>query len=497
MPSGSRTGRRTTPPSSGSALPSTTHSISESTAPGRTSNTSPTRSAASSKPPGGSRSTTRSRARRHRHLHGRRSRRRGRPGRARRLERQHVDLTARVRAVGRLRPAVATARTCLRALLQHHRRDRPIPRRPPNAVRMSTPRQIAARAIAAAMRFVLRRSRVGLLVSPRPAALLTVTSSPARNGAGNRAEHAPHDVVVITDERYDAHPDALLDVYVPGPACERRPSAHRPVDPRWRLRRWIQGRTGRYMRMIADAGFTVVAVRYSLAPEERHPTPLRQVMATLAHVQADPDRLHVDATRFVLAGDSAGAHITAQLATIVTDPATRDRCHGDDRARAARCRCSAASTTCHGSTKRRRSRTCSKVCCGRTRATATHVTIIGSSLRRRSSTAPRTRSLRRSSPSETSIRSLPVRRAAPDPRRAAWIRTPFYPRITNRHSDTSTSSTSTSTRPATLTRSSPSCSTTHRHRDPRSRSPMRSAPKWDWGSGTFAGVVRSEIVPPS
>ena len=174
------------------------------------------------------------------------------------------------------------------------------------------------------MRFVLRVGlRASLLVSPRPAALL-IRHQFARTGkalATALQARAPHDVVVITDERYDAHPDALLDVYVPGPAS--RAGALLPTVLWTHGGAFVGGSKDElagYMRMIADGGFTVVAVRYSLAPEERYPSPLRQVMAALAHVQADPDRLHVDATRFVLAGDSAGAHITAQVATIVTDP---------------------------------------------------------------------------------------------------------------------------------------------------------------------------------
>jgi acetyl esterase len=72
--------------------------------------------------------------------------------------------------------------------------------------------------------------------------------------------------------------------------------------------------------LIAAAGFTVAGVNYTLAPAARYPTPARQVMAALEHLQANADRLHVDPKQFVLAGDSAGAHITAQVAAIVTTP---------------------------------------------------------------------------------------------------------------------------------------------------------------------------------
>jgi acetyl esterase/lipase len=44
-------------------------------------------------------------------------------------------------------------------------------------------------------------------------------------------------------------------------------------------------------------------------------------MHALAYLQANAERLQIDPTRIVLAGDSAGAHISAQLATLITSPA--------------------------------------------------------------------------------------------------------------------------------------------------------------------------------
>jgi acetyl esterase len=90
---------------------------------------------------------------------------------------------------------------------------------------------------------------------------------------------------------------------------------------------WVagsKGELGDYLRMIAAAGFTVVAVEYALAPAARYPTPARQVMAALRHLLANADRLHVDPTKIMLAGDSAGAHITAQVAAIATNPGYSD-----------------------------------------------------------------------------------------------------------------------------------------------------------------------------
>ena len=77
---------------------------------------------------------------------------------------------------------------------------------------------------------------------------------------------------------------------------------------------------GDYLRMIAASGLTVVGVEYAVAPGARYPTPVRQVMAALSHLHENADRLHIDPDQIMLAGDSAGAHITAQVADIVTNP---------------------------------------------------------------------------------------------------------------------------------------------------------------------------------
>jgi acetyl esterase/lipase len=134
-------------------------------------------------------------------------------------------------------------------------------------------------------------------------------------------KRAPTDVVAIIDERYDSHRDALLDVYVPAMAA--RHGRQLPTIVWTHGGAWVGGskeEIGGYLRLLADAGFTVVGVRYSLAPEERYPMPLRQLFAALHHLQTHADRLHVDPHRFLLAGDSAGAQISAQLAAAVTNP---------------------------------------------------------------------------------------------------------------------------------------------------------------------------------
>ena len=162
--------------------------------------------------------------------------------------------------------------------------------------------------------------RVSLLFSPRPAALLVrrIFAAGGRRTAAVLARHAPEGVTSIVDERYGEEADMLLDLYRPGSAVEPLP-----------LVVWIHGggfvggskeELADYLRLLASNGFAVAAPRYSLAPEHRYPTPPRQVMQALAHLRANAERLRIDPDRIALGGDSAGAHIAAQLGALVTTP---------------------------------------------------------------------------------------------------------------------------------------------------------------------------------
>ena len=162
--------------------------------------------------------------------------------------------------------------------------------------------------------------RASLLISPWPAALL-IRRIFAANGVKLAAaldRHAPADVLGLIDERYGADPDMLLDVFRPASATEPLP-----------LVVWVHGggfvggtkeELAGYFKLLASNGFAVVAPRYSLAPGQRYPVPLRQLMQALQYLQANAGRLLIDPDRIALAGDSAGAHIAAQAGALVTTP---------------------------------------------------------------------------------------------------------------------------------------------------------------------------------
>ena len=165
--------------------------------------------------------------------------------------------------------------------------------------------------------------RATLAFSPWPAALLLryTFKKGAEERAARQMNDAPADIVAFLDERYDPGPGSLLDVYVPGGVV--RANACLPVVV------WVHGgafvggskeELGGYLRMLAGRGLCVVGVRYTLAPEAKYPTPVRQVMAALHHIQGHSARLHINPALVVMAGDSAGAQIAAQVAGLVTNP---------------------------------------------------------------------------------------------------------------------------------------------------------------------------------
>lgn len=86
---------------------------------------------------------------------------------------------------------------------------------------------------------------------------------------------------------------------------------------------WVSGDkvdVAPYLRILAAEGYTTIGLNYTRAPEAIYPTAVRQLNTALAHLIAHADELHIDPTRIVLAGDSAGAQLASQLAVMTTNP---------------------------------------------------------------------------------------------------------------------------------------------------------------------------------
>jgi acetyl esterase/lipase len=60
-------------------------------------------------------------------------------------------------------------------------------------------------------------------------------------------------------------------------------------------------------------GFTIASVSYRLSPVARFPAQIHDIKAAIRHLRANAQELRIDATKIVIAGESAGAH----LATLV------------------------------------------------------------------------------------------------------------------------------------------------------------------------------------
>jgi len=86
---------------------------------------------------------------------------------------------------------------------------------------------------------------------------------------------------------------------------------------------WISGDkvdVAPYLRILAAEGYTTVGLNYTVAPEAVYPSAVRQLNGALAHLVAHADELHIDTSRIVLAGDSAGAQLASQVAAMATNP---------------------------------------------------------------------------------------------------------------------------------------------------------------------------------
>jgi acetyl esterase len=130
-------------------------------------------------------------------------------------------------------------------------------------------------------------------------------------------------ITTITDQSYIPNDsDAKLDVYFP--------ESIKDTDKRLPTIIWTHGGAwlsgdktdnGPYFKLLAAAGYTIIAPNYSLAPNHTYPTPVHQLNNAYKYIQSNADRFHVDTNKFLLAGDSAGSQLSSQMAAIITNPA--------------------------------------------------------------------------------------------------------------------------------------------------------------------------------
>lgn len=162
---------------------------------------------------------------------------------------------------------------------------------------------------------------VAFQVSPWPNALLIRYAFDKNDKKVSDAlqKYVPGDVVQVENRQYRANDkDAYLDVFYP-----KGTTAPRPTVVWVHGGAWVAGSKDaidNYMKIFASHGFTTVSVNYSIAPEKQYPVPIAQLNDALEYVQQNAKQLNVASNRIMLAGDSAGSQIVAQMANIITNP---------------------------------------------------------------------------------------------------------------------------------------------------------------------------------
>jgi acetyl esterase len=162
---------------------------------------------------------------------------------------------------------------------------------------------------------------VAFQVSPWPSALFIrdMFTKNALEVSQALEKHVPSGVDATLNQQYKTDDkDAFLDVYYPHGATKQLPTivwVHGGG--------WISGDKsdiGNYLKILAAKGYTTVSVGYSIAPEKSYPVPVIQTNEALGYINKNAERLHIDPKQIVLAGDSAGSQIAAQVATLTTNP---------------------------------------------------------------------------------------------------------------------------------------------------------------------------------
>ncbi len=162
---------------------------------------------------------------------------------------------------------------------------------------------------------------IAFQVSPWPSSLLIrdeFTKGADKVSAALEKYVPPHITQIENQSYHSGDKDARLDVFYPDNTTTQLPTivwVHGGG--------WVSGnkdQVDNYMKILAGHGFTAVSVNYTIAPEKQYPTPIIQLNEALSYLQQDGNakRLHVDDHNIVMAGDSAGSQIVAQMANIIT-----------------------------------------------------------------------------------------------------------------------------------------------------------------------------------
>lgn len=143
-------------------------------------------------------------------------------------------------------------------------------------------------------------------------------NSPAHSAAGKRLHtgtpipepEVPAGVDVLRDISFGPHERQCYDVYLPRDAARPLPVVVFLHPGAWSRRDKRAVRT----MFVLEHGFALVSIGYRLAQHAPFPAQIQDVNAGIGHLLDHTDSYGIDASRLVIAGTSAGAHLGSLVA---------------------------------------------------------------------------------------------------------------------------------------------------------------------------------------
>lgn len=166
---------------------------------------------------------------------------------------------------------------------------------------------------------------LGFRFSPWPGALVVRTVFNKGGGetlAAMEKKLPDYPVTVIKDQQYRLHDKAAkMDVYMPKSVSDNDPPL--PLVIWTHGGAWLSGDkkdSAPYYERLASQGYIVASVNYSLAPDKSYPTALHQLNEAHLYLTTNASTFHINPSMVFLAGDSAGAQLSSQMAAVITSP---------------------------------------------------------------------------------------------------------------------------------------------------------------------------------
>lgn len=161
-------------------------------------------------------------------------------------------------------------------------------------------------------------------ISPIPGAFVisTVFDAEAQSKREAMQSHTPATPVSVTsDIPYADAKETTLDIYTPQSATQDDQALPAVIWTHGGA--WLSGDkvdSDAYFKKLANQGFIVIAPNYTLAPKATYPSQITQLNQALHYINTNADALSINRQKIVLAGDSAGAQLSSQMAAIITNP---------------------------------------------------------------------------------------------------------------------------------------------------------------------------------